>query len=339
MMPSESVPSESVPAGPVSQLREAAVPDALAGERIDRIVAVIADVARSDAAALVDDGRVRVNGVVLTQRSRRLVAGDEVSVAFVAAPERAPLAPDASVELRVIYEDDALVVVDKPAGLVVHPGAGNEGGTLVQGMLARYPEIAAMAAGAVGDDAYRPGIVHRIDKGTSGLLVVARTATAAASLSAQLAARTVERSYEALAVGHFDAVTGLVDAPIGRSAGDPSKMAVSASGREARTRYTVRRAYSRPDPLSFVICRLETGRTHQIRVHLAAIGHPVFGDSRYGGGRGAFAAALGRPFLHAATLGFVHPVTGAAMRFDSPLPPDLAALLADLDAREADRLA
>jgi 23S rRNA pseudouridine1911/1915/1917 synthase len=219
----------------------------------------------------------------------------------------------------VVHEDAEVIVIDKPAGLVVHPGAGHADGTLVNGLLARFPELAA-----VGDPA-RPGIVHRLDAGTSGLLVVARTPPAYASLTAQLGERSVERAYDTLVAGRVENDEGVVDAPIGRSTREPTRMAVRADGRAARTRYLVVSRWTEPQAVSRLECRLETGRTHQIRVHLAAIGHPVVGDVRYGGGRSAL--PLDRPFLHAARLRFRHPGTGEPVAFASSLPPDLQAVL------------
>ncbi len=216
-----------------------------------------------------------------------------------------------------------MIVLDKPAGLVVHPGAGNSAGTLVNGLLARYPELAG-----VGADSERPGIVHRLDAGTSGLLVVARNQTAYDDLVAQMAGRSARRTYLALVWGVPEARAGAVDAPIGRSARMPTRMAVTADGKAARTRYEVEEAFTDPVSSSLLRCRLETGRTHQIRVHLAAIGHPVVGDERYGGVRPGLDAP--RPMLHATALAFRHPGTGAEMAFDSPLPPDMANVVSHL---------
>ena len=225
----------------------------------------------------------------------------------------------------VVFEDDDVVVVDKAAGIVVHPGAGHEAGTLVHALVARYPDIGGVGAPD------RPGIVHRLDAGTSGLMVVARTAAAYESLVAQLSARTVERVYSTLVLGTVEAPAGIVDAPIGRSDNDPTRMAVTTGGREARTRYEVEHRFASPVPCTHLACRLETGRTHQVRVHLAAIGHPVAGDGRYGGERPAFAAlGLRRPYLHARALAFDHPLTGERVRFSSDLPDDLAGVHAAL---------
>jgi 23S rRNA pseudouridine1911/1915/1917 synthase len=305
----------------VTERIEVPVPPALAGERVDRVVAFLTGLARSEAAAIVDAGGVRIGGRTVSVRGRRVAAGEELGVDVPDRPSGP--GPDPDVELAVVFADEVVVVVDKPAGLVVHPGAGHAEGTMVQGLLARFPDV--------GDqpwpDPARPGVVHRLDKGTSGLLVVARTPAALAALTSQLQARTVERRYLVAVWGAVADPAGIVDAPIGRSASDPTRMAVTADGRRAVTRYEVVRTL---DEVTLLRCTLETGRTHQIRVHLAAIGHPVVGDDRYGRMRRPEAA--GRPFLHAAVLGFDHPLTGERMRFESPLPPDLAAAEAELSA-------
>jgi 23S rRNA pseudouridine1911/1915/1917 synthase len=306
------------------------VPAALDGVRVDRAVALLADVSRGQAAELVADGRVAVDGVPVATRSTALVAGSTLAVDL---PDAAPagVEPEPDVELRVVHADAAVVVVDKPAGVVVHPGAGHAHGTLVAGLLARFPDLAGVG------DPERPGIVHRLDRGTSGLLVVARTAAAYQSLTAQLAERTVGRRYVALVTGHVADDRGVVDAPIGRSSRTPTKMAVSANGRPARTAYRVlRRLAGQPaldQPSTLLALALETGRTHQIRVHLAAIGHPVVGDDRYGppGRVGGRALPAGRLFLHAAQLGFDHPGSGERVVWTSPLPDDLAGLTGPVD--------
>jgi 23S rRNA pseudouridine1911/1915/1917 synthase len=296
------------------------VPDALAGERVDRAVALLTGWSRAEVQALVVSGAVVVDGEPVV-KSRRLAAG-EVVVVTGAPPAEVPLRPE-PVPVDVVHADADVVVVAKPAGIVVHPGAGHSGGTLVHGLLHRFPEIAG-----VGDPA-RPGIVHRLDRDTSGLLVVARSSRAYDGLVAALAARAVERRYLALVWGAPDAERGAVDAPIGRSTARRTRMAVREAGRPARTEFEVIERFDEP-PCALLSCRLETGRTHQIRVHLAAIGHPVVGDAVYGGARGTLDP--GRPFLHAAVLGFAHPVTGAALRFEQPLPPELGALLDRLRA-------
>lgn len=298
------------------------VPRALDGQRLDRVVALVAGVSRSEAAALVAGGAVRVGGRLVTARAHRLAAGDDLDVELPDRPAAAPPAPDPTVAVPVVHEDEHLVIVDKPAGLVVHPGAGQEEGTLVNGLLARYPEMHTVG------QADRPGIVHRLDRGTSGLMLVARTAVAYEALVAMLGAREVDRRYRALVWGTLASPTGLVDAPIGRSARDRTRMAVTVGGKPARTRYEVVRTYHEPVEVTELRCRLETGRTHQIRVHLASIGHRVVGDARYGGQRQSL--AMSRPFLHAEHLALDHPVTGEPLVFTSPLPEDLAAVLATL---------
>ena len=289
------------------------VPRALDGERIDRVVALLTGRPRREVAELVDGGSIRLSGETVATRARRVAEGDVVEIELPPAGDDRP-APDPSVDVAVVDADEHVIVVDKPAGLVVHPGAGQHEGTLVHGLLARFPELAG-----VGEPT-RPGIVHRLDKGTSGLLVVARTPVALASLSGQLKARTVERRYLALVLGAVAEQRGVVDAPVGRSARHPTRMAVSTRGRPARTRYEVRERYSDPVAATLLECRLETGRTHQIRVHLAAIGHPVVGDTRYGRVQ---ALPMNRPFLHAYRLSFEHPGDGARRAYESPLPTDL----------------
>jgi 23S rRNA pseudouridine1911/1915/1917 synthase len=298
------------------------IPAALAGERVDRVVAMITGISRAEVAGLVEQGRVTVDGRVVTARSTRVVEGARLHADLddLLAASAVGLEPEPEVEVPLVHVDEHLIVVDKPAGLVVHPGAGNRHGTLVQGLLATFPELAG-----VGDDPDRPGVVHRLDKGTSGLLLVARTPEAYAALVAQLQAHEVERRYRALVWGHLDALSGLIDAPIGRSAREPTRMVVSTRGKEARTRYHVVSSFTDPVPASLLECRLETGRTHQIRVHLAAVGHPVVGDGRYGGARASL--SVERPWLHAAALQLVHPVSGAPLAFESPLPVELAAWL------------
>ncbi|MSO87128.1 MAG: RluA family pseudouridine synthase [Acidimicrobiia bacterium] len=299
------------------------VPEAMAGERVDRIVAMITGISRSEVAELVSAGVVLVDGTVVGSRSARLRAGAVVEVDVPDRAEAARLVPEPGLVVPVVYEDHDLLVIDKPAGLVVHPGAGQRTGTLVHGLLARYPEIVA-----VGVDAARPGIVHRLDKGTSGLLLVARTPAAYEALVAALAARSVHRRYRALAWGTFDAVRGLIDAPIARSMREPTRQAIDARGKEARTRYEVLATFTEPVAVTELACTLETGRTHQIRVHLRSIGHPVVGDNRYDGARQSL--PMGRPFLHAELLELAHPVTGNPLSFSSPIPADLVEVLGRL---------
>jgi 23S rRNA pseudouridine1911/1915/1917 synthase len=298
------------------------IPPALAGERLDRIVALVTDVSRADAAALVAAGGVEVDGVVSTSGKQRLQLGQRIDVDETKLPMTELPVADPTVHYSVVYEDDHVIVVDKPAGLVVHPGAGNPSGTLVNGLLATYPELAGIG------ESHRPGIVHRLDVGTSGLMVVARSVRAYHSLVYALAQRDVTRVYRTLVWGHLENPAGVIDAPIGRDHRDPMRMAVVVDGKSARTRYQVLVAYRMPAEASSLECRLESGRTHQIRVHLAAIGHPVVGDGTYGGIRHGIMTP--RPFLHAAELAFVHPSTNAPMSFATPLPDDLAAVEAQL---------
>ena len=294
------------------------IPPALAGERLDRIVALVTDASRSDAAALVAAGGVQVDGEIVASGKIRLQLGQVIDVDESKLPLPDLPAPDPTVEFRVVYDDDDVIVVDKPAGLVVHPGAGNADGTLVNGLLARYPELAAIG------EPRRPGIVHRLDIGTSGLMVVARSVRAHHSLVYALSQRDVTRVYRTMVWGHLANPVGVIDAPIGRDHRDAMRMAVVVDGKSARTRYHVLNSYRTPAEASAVVCRLESGRTHQIRVHLAAIGHPVIGDGTYGGVRHAVSAP--RPFLHAAELMFVHPGSGESLSFISPLPDDLVAV-------------
>ena len=304
------------------ELIDEVLPEAFDGDRIDRVVAAIAGVSRSAAKQLLDEGRVRLDGAVVSSASRRVDAGSNVTVAVPPPDDPTPVG-DASVEFAVIFEDDDIVVVDKPAGLVVHPGAGQAAGTLVNGLVHRYPELTEVG------EIHRPGIVHRLDRGTSGLLVVARSEDAYFELVEQLSAHEPERIYVALAWGHLGTDHGTIDAPIGRSARHPTRMAVTDNGRAAVTHYEVERRFDAPVASTLVRCRLETGRTHQIRVHLRAIGHPVVGDRDYDGGRPGLDP--GRPFLHATELRFRHPTTGEMVEFEAPLPADLTAVLADCE--------
>ncbi len=299
------------------------IPPTLDGERLDRVLCLIWDLPRSEATELIASGAVRLDGRPMAVRARRVVAGQDLEVALTAARAAVALAGESGGDdLPIVHFDDDVIVVDKPAGLVVHPGAGRSTGTLVQALLGRFPDMAGTG------DPDRPGIVHRLDKGTSGLLMVARSPAAYTALVAQLAARTVDRRYLALAVGRIETDAGVVDAPVGRRSTDRTRMAVVAGGRPARTHYRVLNRFTEPADATLVECRLETGRTHQVRVHLAAIGHPVVGDARYGGARQAVPVA--RPFLHAAQLAFDHPTTGERRHFESPLPADLEAVLVPL---------
>ncbi len=295
------------------------VPAALDGERVDRVVSLIADCSRADSSRLIKDGDVRLNGEAVRKPSDRVSEGDLVELARTPVREIPVPEADHSVELSVIHSDQDIVVLDKFAGQVVHPGHGQPTGTVVNGLLARYPEMASVGA------VERPGIVHRLDKGTTGLLVAARTAEAHEVLVGALSSHSIDRVYRAIVWGHPSHRNGIIDAPIGRSKRDPLRMTVAMDGREARTSYEVLEEFDEPVVASLVSAELETGRTHQIRVHMASIGHQIVGDTTYGGARQTF--EVGRPMLHAAALRFVHPTTGEWMEFVAPDPPDFAAAL------------
>jgi 23S rRNA pseudouridine1911/1915/1917 synthase len=290
-----------------------------AGERLDRYVArALPSLSRSYAQQLIGAGQVMVNGQS-ARASLGLRAGDQVEVRV---PPPQPIALIAEpIPLTVIYEDDDVVVIDKPAGMVVHPAPGHPGGTLVNALLARYP-----AMQVAGD--LRPGIVHRLDAGTSGLLVVARHDSALRDLAEQQRQRQMRKIYLAVAEGRFKEPEGVIDAPIGRHPSDRLRMAVVPDGRPARTHY---RLLEELGAYSLLELRLETGRTHQIRVHLLQRQRPVLGDPLYGERRGRPRFGLERQFLHAQQLGFRLP-SGGWREFSSPLPADLAAALARLRA-------
>ncbi len=302
------------------------IPALLAGVRVDRGVAMAANVSRAAAAELVEAGRVLVDGTPVLVGRTLLTEGATLTVRLRKAADQR-VAPEPGVRFEVVHADDLVAVVDKPAGLVVHPGAGHDVGTLVGGLLARFPDLADLVTSGVCA-ADRPGIVHRLDKGTSGLLAVARTAEAYRALVDQLATRTMERRYLALVAGDVAEDRGAVEAPIGRSTRTPTKMAVTAGGKPARTAYTVverRDGDGESAPTTLLELSLQSGRTHQIRVHMSAIGHPVVGDARYGMPDRRLGA--GRFFLHAYKLAFTHPGTATRMEFTSPLPEDLRGYL------------
>ena len=296
------------------------VPDSADGARIDRVLASLLSEPRTRSQARLDRGEVTVAGTSVS-KSHRVRAGETITVAPPARAAR-PVGPAQTPPVPVRYEDDHVAVVAKPADLVVHAGAGVTSGTLVDALRAMGMSLAA------GDDPDRPGIVHRLDRGTSGLLVIAKTEVALRDLRAQFDARTVSRRYWALVDGVPDVAEAVIDAPIARHPHDRTRFQTAPDGRPARSRYVVCEAYG---AASRVEVRLETGRTHQVRVHLAALGHPVCGDRAYGASlRLARALGLVRPALHATHLAFAHPAGGARIALDEPLPDDLLAAVEQL---------
>jgi 23S rRNA pseudouridine1911/1915/1917 synthase len=295
--------------------------------RLDKALAEASGLSRARVQALLDEGRVRLDGKAVAQASLKLAAETPFAITL---PPAAPAEAEAEeIPLAVVFEDADLLVVDKPAGLVVHPAAGNPTGTLVNALL---HHCAGQLSGIGG--VARPGIVHRIDKDTSGLLVVAKTDRAHEGLSTQFAAHSIERTYLALVGGCPVPASGTVRGNVGRSDANRKKMAMVGEqrGKHAVTHYRLLEALG---PAGLVECRLETGRTHQVRVHMASIGHALLGDPLYGRDpkplRGIL-QQLGfrRQALHAASLGFIHPASGEALHFASPLPADFAALLEEL---------
>jgi 23S rRNA pseudouridine1911/1915/1917 synthase len=311
-----------------------------AGERLDKLIAArLPDLSRARVQALMRDGQVHLAGVVVKEPGRKAKAGEAISVAIPPAEPAVPGPED--IPLAVVFEDDEVIVIDKPAGLTVHPAPGHPTGTLVNALIAH---CGASLSGIGG--VKRPGIVHRLDKDTTGLMVVAKTDRAHQSLAAQFASHgadgRLERGYRALVWGGPERAKGAIDAPLGRSTHNRTKMAVvpEAAGRRAVTHFELVATYgaTRDGPVaSQMALTLETGRTHQVRVHMAHIGLPILGDDTYGAGFKSRAkllgatgqealVALGRQALHAAVLAFEHPVTRKRLRFSSDLPPDMARL-------------
>ena len=299
------------------------LPADCAGQRLDQALSVLLpQFSRSRLAQWIRDRRVELDGRAALPKTK-VWGGEKVSVQPVADPATTAAAAEA-IALAVVYEDDTVLVIAKPAGLVVHPGRGNWSGTLLNALLAHAPQLATLS---------RAGIVHRLDKETSGLLVVAKTLEAQTSLVRQLQARTVKREYLALVHGRV-ARDGKVEAPIGRHPVQRTRMAVAARGRPSITHYEVLRHFAHATLLR---CRLETGRTHQIRVHMQSLGHPLVGDPVYGKKRSAdpLLAAFPRQELHAERLEFIHPAFLEAVSWQAPLPADMRALIAGLEARAA----
>ena len=289
-----------------------------AGKRLDAWIAAAAGQSRGEAQSLIERGLVTLEGAP-APKSRRLATGERVQLQRVATEE----AEDTTAPFAIAYEDEHLAVVVKPPGVVVHPAPGNRTGTLVEALGVRMPLAPAGRPG-------RPGIVHRLDKDTSGLMVVAKTDEAYKGLVAAMGGREVSRTYLALVAGTFALPAGRIDAPMGRSPRERTRMGVVSEGREAVTEFKVLKRFSSS---TLIEVHLGTGRTHQIRVHLAHIRRPVVGDAVYGRSANALARQLGltRPFLHSYRLQFVHPVTGAGIDIVEPLPPDLAAVLRRLE--------
>ncbi len=298
------------------------VPEQAAGSRVDAFLAsALPGLSRAAVQKLLESGRVWVNGSG-AKKNLRLSGGERLLVELPEARESAALAEE--IPLDIVYEDGDVIVVNKPRGMVVHPAVGHESGTLVNALLAHCGQ----SLSGVGGEK-RPGIVHRIDKDTSGLLIVAKNDSAHRHLSEQLKTRTLSRLYDAVVIGGLREEEGTVDAPIGRSVRDRKKMAVVPTGRPAVTHYRVKGRY---EGYTHVQCRLETGRTHQIRVHMAHIGHPVAGDPLYGpkGDK----TGLGGQCLHARELTFIHPATGEPVRLSCPLPPYFTAFLKKISRGE-----
>jgi 23S rRNA pseudouridine1911/1915/1917 synthase len=302
------------------------IPSTLDDTRIDRVLAMLTGMSRNEATALLASGAVQLDDRIITKGSVAVSEGQRL-LAQLPEPDDGTVRPDPAVPVDIVYDDPHFVVINKGFGQVVHPGAGQRASTLVAGLLARFPQIQELSDEGLCDP-FRPGIVHRLDKGTSGVLVAAKTAEGLLGLREQLADRLMERTYLGLVEGHVTEERGVVEAPIGRSTRTPTLMAVRSDGRDARTGYDVLTRIDKPQPVTLLKLSLDTGRTHQIRVHMATIGHPVVNDPRYGHRRDR-RLVEDRFFLHSRTLAFAHPVTGEWIKAGAPLPVDLRALVPD----------
>jgi len=300
------------------------IPGTLDEIRLDRVLARLTGLSRSETNDIIASGAVTLDDKVIVKSSTPVREGRRL-VAVLPAPQSANVEADPSVSVDVVLDDDDFAVVNKAPGQVVHPGAGHRDGTLVAGLLALYPQMRELSDEGLCDP-MRPGIVHRLDKGTSGVLVVAKTPTGFSNLSIQLAERLMERTYYGMVEGHVAEERGIVDAPIGRSTRTPTVMAVRSDGRVARTGYEVIARIEKPHAMTLLRLQLDTGRTHQIRVHLATIGHPVVNDPRYGHRREK-RLAEDRFFLHSTTLAFAHPRSDEWITTSVPLPADLRVLV------------
>ncbi|NTV96796.1 MAG: 23S rRNA pseudouridine(1911/1915/1917) synthase RluD [Thiobacillus sp.] len=293
------------------------IPAEHAGKRLDQSLAeLLPDYSRNRIQQWIDAGSVRIDGAAATRKGK-VWGGEAVELHPAEHPSEQPYKAEA-IDLDIVHEDDAVIVINKPPGLVVHPGAGNWEGTLLNALLHHCPALEQIP---------RAGIVHRLDKDTSGLLVVAKTLTAQTALVRALQARDVKRVYWAVAMGVFEHAEGGVDAPIGRHPIHRTRMAVVDNGKPARTDYRVLKQYRQA---AWVECRLHTGRTHQIRVHLTHIGHPLVGDSLYAGRR-QVTVSFHRQALHAYRLGFSHPLTGADVEWEAAMPEDFRSLIEALE--------
>ncbi len=286
-----------------------------AGKRIDKILSEkLPELSRSFVKKLIEDGKVKVNGKN-TEPSYKAKLGDEVEIEVVSPPKLIPKPQD--IDIKIVYEDDDIAIVDKPAGMAVHPAPGSEENTLVNALLSRYKELPTPSP-------ERPGIIHRLDKDTSGLIIIAKSPLAYQKLSRDFADRKIDKRYIALVVGNLPLDEGVINLPIGRDPFDRKKMKVTLGGREAITLFKVLKRYGN---FTLIEVKIKTGRTHQIRVHLSYEGYPVAGDEIYGKDK---IPGLNRQFLHAYRISFNHPRTGEKLVFQSPLPGDLRDFLRSL---------